>query len=64
MVSLKASRFGVGLDFEHRFIIIKPKEVYAAGTDLKAAAKVLYSIESVNDTCMFRYFYLVPIAKW
>merc|ERR1719350_975946 len=40
----------VYLDFKHRFIIIKPKEVYAAGTDLKAAAKViLESIESVND---------------
>merc|ERR1712142_812158 len=38
------------LDFKHRFIIIKPKEVYAAGTDLKAAAKViLESIEAVND---------------
>merc|ERR1719412_1932219 len=37
-------------DFKHRFIIIKPKEVYAAGTDLKAAAKViLESIEAVND---------------
>ena len=40
----------VYLDFKHRFIIIKPKEVYAAGTDLKAAAKVILdSIESVND---------------
>merc|ERR1711892_1200279 len=40
----------VYLDFKHRFIIIKPKEVYAAGTDLKAAAKViLESIESVDD---------------
>merc|ERR1711963_301276 len=40
----------VYLDFKHRFIIIKPKEVYAAGTDLKAAAKViLESIEAVND---------------
>merc|ERR1712054_17070 len=40
----------VYLDFKHRFIIIKPKEVYACGTDLKAAAKViLESIESVND---------------
>merc|ERR550532_742940 len=40
----------VYLDFKHRFIIIKPKEVYAAGTDLKAAAKcILDSIESVND---------------
>jgi len=38
------------IDFKHRFIIIKPKEVYAAGTDLKAAAKViLESIEAVND---------------
>merc|ERR1711862_906520 len=37
-------------DFKHRFIIIKPKEVYACGTDLKAAAKVILdSIESVND---------------
>jgi len=40
----------VYLDFKHRFIIIKPKEVYGCGTDLKAAAKViLESIESVND---------------
>merc|ERR1711981_554073 len=40
----------VYLDFKHRFIIIKPKEVYACGTDLKGAAKViLESIESVND---------------
>merc|ERR1712142_494847 len=40
----------VYLDFKHRFIIIRPKEVYACGTDLKAAAKViLESIESVND---------------
>merc|ERR1712228_988924 len=39
----------VYLDFKHRIIII-PKEVYACGTDLKAAAKViLESIESVND---------------
>merc|ERR1719325_76665 len=38
------------IDFKHRFIIIKPKEVYAAGTDLKQAAKVvLESIEAVND---------------
>jgi len=40
----------VYLDFKHRFIIIKPKEVYACGTDLKAAAKIILdSIESVND---------------
>merc|ERR1719430_2688998 len=40
----------VYLDFKHRFIIIKPKEVHACGTDLKAAAKViLESIEAVND---------------
>merc|ERR1711892_533186 len=40
----------VYLDFKHRFIIIKPKEVYAAGTDLKAAAKIILdSIESVDD---------------
>merc|ERR1712045_814859 len=40
----------VYLDFKHRFIIIKPKEVYAAGTDLKQAAKVILdSIEAVND---------------
>jgi len=40
----------VYLDFKHRFIIIKPKEVYACGNDLKAAAKIiLESIESVND---------------
>merc|ERR1711931_222278 len=37
-------------DFKHRFIIIKPKEVHACGTDLKAATKViLESIEAVND---------------
>merc|ERR1712002_740904 len=37
-------------DFKHRFIIIKPKEVHALGTDLKGAAKVILdSIESVND---------------
>merc|ERR1712117_110105 len=40
----------VYLDFKHRFIIIRPKEVYGCGTDLKAAAKViLESIEAVND---------------
>jgi len=40
----------VYLDFKHRFIIIKPKEVYACGTDLKAAAKIILdSIEVVND---------------
>merc|ERR1719278_2389887 len=40
----------VYLDFKHRFIIIKPKEVYGCGTDLKGAAKViLESIEAVND---------------
>merc|ERR1719495_1160750 len=40
----------VYLDFKHRFIIIRPKEVYGCGTDLKAAAKViLESIETVND---------------
>merc|ERR1712123_436513 len=40
----------VYLDFKHRFIIIKPKEVYACGTDLKAAAKIILdSIEAVND---------------
>merc|ERR1712002_67247 len=37
-------------DFKHRFIIIKPKEVHALGTDLKGAAKViLESIPEVND---------------
>merc|ERR1719516_510861 len=37
-------------DFKHRFIIIKPKEVHACGTDLKAATKViLESIEAMND---------------
>merc|ERR1711936_638590 len=37
-------------DFKHRFIIIKPKEVHACGTDLKGAAKIILdSIESVND---------------
>merc|ERR1711874_355269 len=37
-------------DFKHRFIIIKPKEVHACGTDLKAATKIiLESIEAVND---------------
>merc|ERR1719153_1562868 len=40
----------VYLDFKHRFIIIRPKEVHALGNDLKAAAKViLESIEAVND---------------
>jgi len=40
----------VYLDFKHRFIIIKPKEVYACGNDLKAATKaILDSIEAVND---------------
>ena len=28
-------------DFVHRFIIIKPKEVHAAGKDLKQATKVI-----------------------
>eukprot|EP00092_Neocalanus_flemingeri_P002100 GFUD01002240.1.p1 GENE.GFUD01002240.1~~GFUD01002240.1.p1 ORF type:complete len:1946 (-),score=533.02 GFUD01002240.1:249-6086(-) len=37
-------------DFKHRFIIIKPKEVYACGKDLKSATKIiLESIEDVND---------------
>merc|ERR1712002_828015 len=37
-------------EFRHRFIIIKPKEVYACGDDQKAAAKVvLESIEEAND---------------
>eukprot|EP00092_Neocalanus_flemingeri_P014216 GFUD01015336.1.p1 GENE.GFUD01015336.1~~GFUD01015336.1.p1 ORF type:complete len:1946 (-),score=553.34 GFUD01015336.1:197-6034(-) len=40
----------VYLDFKHRFIIIKPKEVYACGTDIKTAAKlILESIEAVDD---------------
>merc|ERR1712154_500765 len=40
----------VYLDFKHRFIIIKPKEVHACGNDLKKATKViLESIEAVND---------------
>merc|ERR1719474_1157546 len=40
----------VYLDFKHRFIIIKPKEVHACGDDLKGAARViLESIEEVND---------------
>merc|ERR1711915_972463 len=48
----------VYLDFKHRFIIIKPKEVYACGTDLKAAAKVFFRagtvgmIEEVRDECI------------
>ena len=37
-------------DFKHRFIIIKPKEVHACGTDIKTATKIiLESIEAVND---------------
>jgi len=37
-------------EFRHRFIIIKPKEVYKCGDDQKAAAKVvLESIEEAND---------------
>ena len=37
-------------DFVHRFIIIKPKEVHAAGKDLKQATKViLESIPAMND---------------
>lgn len=37
-------------DFRHRFIIIKPKEVYACGDDTKAAAKiVLESVKDVDD---------------
>jgi len=37
-------------DFRHRFIIINPKGVYAAGDDQKAAARcILESIEEVND---------------
>jgi len=37
-------------EFKHRFIIIKPKEVYKCGDDMKAAAKVvLESIEEAND---------------
>merc|ERR1712212_1389955 len=37
-------------EFKHRFIIIKPAEVYKCGDDLKNAAKViLESIEAVND---------------
>ena len=37
-------------EFKHRFIIIKPKEVYACGTDLKTATKIiLESIEDAHD---------------
>jgi len=37
-------------DFRHRFIIIKPKEVYAAGDDKQKAAKIiLESIPEAND---------------
>merc|ERR1712180_142997 len=37
-------------DFRHRFIIIKPAEVYKCGDDLKNAARViLESIEEAND---------------
>ena len=40
----------VYLEFKHRFVIIKPKEVHACGTDLKNAAKViLESIPDAND---------------
>ena len=34
-------------DFRHRFIIIKPKEVYAAGDDQKLAAKII--LEACKD---------------
>jgi len=37
-------------DFRHRFIIIKPKEVYAAGDDKQKAARIiLESIPEAND---------------
>merc|ERR1719495_2932967 len=37
-------------EFKHRFVIIKPKEVHACGTDLKTATKIiLESIEDAND---------------
>jgi len=37
-------------DFRHRFIIIKPKEVYAAGEDKQKAARIiLESIPEAND---------------
>merc|ERR1712158_59474 len=40
----------VYLDFVHRFIIIKPKEVHAAMPDLKESTKIiLSSIEAMND---------------
>jgi len=40
----------VYLDFRHRFIIIKPKEVHACEGDLKLAAKIiLESIDGVED---------------
>jgi myosin heavy chain 6/7 len=34
-------------DFVHRFIIIKPREVHACGTDLKAATKII--LESMGE---------------
>ena len=37
-------------DFKHRYIILNPKKMYAAGTDLKAGAKALLEEhESLND---------------
>jgi len=37
-------------DFRHRFIIIKPKEVYKCGDDQKTAAKIiLESVKEVDD---------------
>jgi len=40
----------VYLDFVHRFIIIKPKEVHAAAPDLKLGTKIiLESIDEMND---------------
>ena len=37
-------------DFKYRFVIVKPKEVHAAGDDLKkTAAAILESVEELND---------------
>ncbi len=37
-------------DFKHRYVILNPKKMYAAGADLKAGAKaILEEHESLND---------------
>merc|ERR1712024_325270 len=54
----------VYLDFKHRFIIIKPKEVYGCGTDLKAAAKVILNyIQALCRGYLGRIQYKIEIHK-